>query len=272
MRKNHLNIAGDSANIRALLVAEHIDLKTLSGDQPSIASSPLTLKAGKHGCVVLFKYGAVVFCNVPYEDEAKFLGTYKNLFKDTLEVPETEEIEIKIESSSKAYVSGGTVSLEELTIEKIQLIAELLSKSLILAYYEKHIAKSFDSIEPIALKLKQKRFFDKSAQKYLLEHIGDTLLCMHKMIGRVGVSEKPDVLWDHPELERLYIKLEMEYELSERHMALDAKIDVISKTLETVLGLSENRHSNRLEWYIIILIVVEIILSLYELFIKPVLL
>ena len=76
--------------------------------------------------------------------------------------------------------------------------------------------------------------------------------------------EKPELLWEHPELERLYHRLEGEYELSERHMALERKLDLLSKTAETLLGLLSTKRSLRVEWYIVILIVFEILLTLYE--------
>jgi uncharacterized Rmd1/YagE family protein len=46
------------------------------------------------------------------------------------------------------------------------------------------------------------------------------------------------------------------------------KIDLISRTAQTLLQLQQGRHSLRLELYIVILIVVEILLTLYELFFR----
>lgn len=82
------------------------------------------------------------------------------------------------------------------------------------------------------------------------------------------MGEKPDVLWDHPELERLWHRLENEYEIAERQLALERKLDLIGGTAETLLGLIQDRRTLRVEWYIVILIVVEIVLTLYELFFR----
>jgi uncharacterized Rmd1/YagE family protein len=71
-------------------------------------------------------------------------------------------------------------------------------------------------------------------------------------------------LWDHPELEPLYARLESEYEIAERAAMLDRKLELISCTVRTVLELLENQRSLRVEWYIVILIVVEIGLLLYQ--------
>jgi uncharacterized Rmd1/YagE family protein len=87
------------------------------------------------------------------------------------------------------------------------------------------------------------------------------------MVGRVETGEKPELLWEHPELERLYVRLAEEYELRDRDRdrALDRKLDVISRTVETLLGLVQTRSSLRVEWYIVLLIVAELLLTTYPL-------
>jgi len=59
-----------------------------------------------------------------------------------------------------------------------------------------------------------------------------------------------------------------EYELIERHRSLERKLELISKTAETLLGLLQNQRSHRVEWYIVILIVIEVFLTLYEMWTK----
>ena len=40
------------------------------------------------------------------------------------------------------------------------------------------------------------------------------------MVGRAEIGDKPELLWEHPELERLYALLETEFEIRERLAAL----------------------------------------------------
>jgi required for meiotic nuclear division protein 1 len=77
------------------------------------------------------------------------------------------------------------------------------------------------------------------------------------------VLEKPDVLWEHPELERFYARLRDDYELRERERALNRKLELISRTVATLLELIQNRRSLRVEWYIVALILFEIALTLH---------
>jgi required for meiotic nuclear division protein 1 len=74
------------------------------------------------------------------------------------------------------------------------------------------------------------------------------------MVGRVETGEKPGLLWEHPELERLSARLADEYELQDRDRALDRKLDVISRTVETLLEPVQTRSSIRVEWCIVLLL------------------
>ena len=88
------------------------------------------------------------------------------------------------------------------------------------------------------------------------------------MIGRVAAGDKPDLLWDRPDLERLYGRLAAEYELIERSEAVDRKLELVGDTTRTALDLVQDQRSTRLEWYIIGLIAIEILISVYELFLR----
>jgi len=53
-------------------------------------------------------------------------------------------------------------------------------------------------------------------RKALLQMIGSALSAQHRVSGRIAFAEKPDVLWENPELGRLYARLEDECEIIER--------------------------------------------------------
>ena len=86
------------------------------------------------------------------------------------------------------------------------------------------------------------------------------------MSGRVEVEEKPDVLWDNPQVERLYARLVDEYELKERAGAVTRKLRVISDTTQALIDLIDTQRSTRLEATIVALIVVEILIALFDVF------
>jgi uncharacterized Rmd1/YagE family protein len=104
----------------------------------------------------------------------------------------------------------------------------------------------------------------------MLRTIGQALLVNHRMTARVEVEDKPDVLWDHPHLERLYARLVDEYELKERAGAITRKLQVISETAQALTDIIDTERSVRLEATIVALIVVEVVVTFYELFFRAV--
>lgn len=98
----------------------------------------------------------------------------------------------------------------------------------------------------------------------VMQQIGEVLATRHGMIGRAQIGEKPDLLWDHPELERLYARLEDEFELDERARAIDRKLDALGDAADILLNLIQARRSTVMELAIIALIAFEIVLTLYE--------
>ena len=104
--------------------------------------------------------------------------------------------------------------------------------------------------------------------RQLLRHVGRALLDELKMVARVEVVDRPELIWDRPDLEQLYLRLEDEFELQERAAILDRKLELISRTVETVLELLQKSRSMRVEWYIVVLILLELVLTLYQLFVR----
>lgn len=76
-------------------------------------------------------------------------------------------------------------------------------------------------------------------------------------------ASKSRNLGEQPELERLNAVLEGEFEIRERLVALDRKLELVARTERTLVDLISTRHVLRVEWYIVALIVFEILLTLY---------
>lgn len=247
---------------RALYIGQRIDLRSLSSTH-RLAASPLTIAEGQSGCAVLFRYGVVVLFGLKAVEEMSFLAGLRPLVSDPLREPEIEAAELVLEDHRREGVDEGKIILNQFNIERLQLVADVLAKSALLSRYEAEIAASFDRIEPFAADLKS-RGKSGSESRELIRHIADNLLIQTKMVGRAEIMEKPELLWERTDLERFYLRTEDEYELSERHLALERKLELTSRTATTLLELLNTKRSLRVEWYIVILIVFEILLTLYE--------
>lgn len=211
----------------------------------------------------MFRYGVIVLFNLTPVEEVAFIKGMSDFAIEPFEHYEAEEICLCLASTSQGVNPGECMAVDEFNLTRLQVVASVLAKSVILSHYETAVAETFERIEPLAHNLQHGgKYMHKGRE--LLAHIGDVLMIQGRMVGRVEISEKPELLWDEPQYERLYLRMADEYELIERHRALERKLDLVSKTAETLLDLLQNRRSHRVEWYIVILIVIEILLTVYE--------
>jgi uncharacterized Rmd1/YagE family protein len=235
---------------RARLIGDRLDLKNYKIANP-LGTTPLTLTVGSDdGVAVLFRYGVVVFFGVRADDEVAFIGSLKSIITNVYDNPEVDELDI-YSGKSNPGVQSDAVSLDKVTLEKIQIIADVLGKSLVLSLYEKEVALELANSGKVM-----------ANSRSLLSKIGNLILIEHRMVGRAEIGDKPEILWEFPSLGGLYAALEDEFELHERHAALERKLTLISDTVQTLADIVENKNIHKLEWYVIGLICFEVILSL----------
>jgi uncharacterized Rmd1/YagE family protein len=254
---------GGRTRVRALLLSDRIDTSNLERDGV-VSTVPLTYKFGKDGLVTVFRYGVAVLTELtPAEEDAVLRSLSTRLVRPV--EPREEEIAhiVIVPEKDDQILPGGPIALKACTPEHLIVIADALSKSVVLARDEREVAAVFDLVEPFARQLAEKGRTS-GGRRAILRHIGNTLLVQQRVSGRVAVAEKPDVVWDRPDLERLYARLEDEYELKERAEALTRKLSVIAETAEMLTDIIDTRRSLRLEIVIVILIAVELLIAGYQ--------
>jgi uncharacterized Rmd1/YagE family protein len=263
---------------RAILVGTAIDIAAL-GSTDRTGNAPLVVEligsslgaaiAGQrptgNGVAVIFRYGAIVFFDVSPAAVNEYLRQLAPHIRQPYPAAdqETEVLDIRVEPTSKETVEGSTLILTDVSREKLQLVADVLAKSVSLAHHEHAIESQFERIEPFATNLDHWGRGGRAAHE-LLQHLGGALLAEHRVVAGARIEDSPELLWDHPELERLWARLRDDFEIRERSAVLHGKLGLIAKTAETALELMQNRRALRVEWAIVGLIVFEIVLTLVQ--------
>jgi len=246
---------------RALLLGARLELRNWP-EAETLARAPLTARLAAGGVAVMFRYGVAVLLDVSPEAELGLRERLAPLTEHRYRSVEAEELEVRIDDARPEGLQDGVLVLQSASLERLQLVAEALSKSVLLGYYESRVAADFDRIEPLALELERRGRIGGGTRKHL-QRIGALLLVESRMVGRAQVGDKPELLWEHPRLERLNAILEDEFEIRERLAALDRKLELAARTERTLVELISTRHALRVEWYIVALIAFEISLTLY---------
>ena len=248
----------------ALLIGDRINTAGFEGQV--LSNTPLALRVGANGTAVVFRYGVVVFIGLTADEEAEFVERLqtRTFGKITPSEEEWAKIQIARESGEPIPV-GGPIPVMDFSLDRILVVSDALAKSVVLGRDEREVANVFDTIDPFARELARLGKTSRNRTD-LLKLMGNALLVQHRLSGRVAVAEKPDVLWDRPDLERLYARLEDEYELSERVETLNRKLAVIADTATTLADIVDTKRSLRLEIIVVFLIAFEIVITFYEIY------
>jgi uncharacterized Rmd1/YagE family protein len=253
--------------VRAVLLGDRIDTSGLERTDV-LSTIPLAFRAGRDGVVTVFRYGVVVLFGLSVLEEDEVLrGLRERVVRPIAQRDdETATIEIAPDKDEQ-ILPGGPILLRAITPEHMLVIADALAKSVVLARDEREVSSVIEVVEPFARQLAEKGRTPGS-RTAIFKHIGNALLVQHRLSGRVAVADKPDVVWDRPDLDRLYARLEDEYELKERADALSRKLAVISETAEVLTDMIDTKRSLRLEFIIVVLIVFEIAITAYQILSK----
>lgn len=252
-----------TVSVHAVLVADRL-LVDRSGYSGVVSTAPFCYQKDG-GYVAIFRYGAAVLVGLSDAQENAELAQIPGEAAAAAPIEE-ERLTLSIRpDADEGFAANGVLQIKELTPAHVLVLADILAKSVALARYEKELASVFDTIEPVASTLAVSGRIP-TARKELLRLIGSALLAQHRVSGRIAFAEKPDTLWEHPELERFYGRLEDEYEIVERGTLLNGKVGTIATAAQTFTDMMDTARSARLELLIVILILAELVIAAVTLF------
>lgn len=251
------------ASARTILLGDRLDLV---GFAPAdlLSASPLAFRAGESGFAVLFRYGVVVLCGMTPPEEDAVLAEIGPRIVGPVAVRDEDREEIVVVAGADDRIPpGGPIEVPALSSGRVLVIADALAKSAALHRDEREVDTVLERMEPLVRQLSTAGR-TRVGRPGVVRLIGQALLVRHRVTGLTAIDDKPDVLWDRPDLERLYARLEDEYELDTRADALRRKLDVVGETATALADLIDTERSYRLEIAVVALIAIEIAIGLFE--------
>ena len=252
---------------RAVILGERLDHRGL-GPGGTAMADPVPIAAPAPISAFAFRWGAVVIFGADPTEEAALLAALGPRITNPADSQAEEVALIALGAERDGVDAEGVIQLCDQASERLAVVADALAKSAALAQQEARIADALDRLEPAVADLRaagRLRF----SSRALHRQIGHALSAHSRNLARVEAADKPEVLWDHPELERLHARLSDEYELSERGTALERKLAWIGDTIQTLLSLLQARRALGLEAAVVVLVGIEVAFTLYEHVIRP---
>jgi len=254
---------------RALLLGERLDHRGLPRDGAPVVD-PVPLATPEGLTAFAFRWGAVVLVGASAGQEAAIIEMLRPRLTNAVAKPIEEVASILPGAEQDGVDPDGVIRLRDLAPSRLAVVADALAKSAALAHQEILLTQALDRLEPIVTTLRTEGRLAASSRA-LHRQIGHALAARSRTTARVEAEDKPELLWDHPELERLHARLADEYELKERSAALDRKLSLIGDTTEGVLSLIHGRRAMGLEIAVVVLVGIEVVFTLWEYLLRPLL-
>lgn len=206
----------------------------------------------------VFPYGALIIWGSG--DLFHFESSLGHLMKKRLELNErlVDEFDIEYNKHIK-LIHEDIIYLDDFEIEIMHSISHAIAQSLRLSHLEDDVLSLMKINKQIPLDLAEKGKIKKSKIE-ISKLQGELYLKKSKLSFEYSILDKPEYFWEYPEYDEYYTKTAEYLELVPRIEILTKKFQTIDEILSILSNELNHRHSSRLEWIIILLILIEIII------------
>jgi uncharacterized Rmd1/YagE family protein len=211
------------------------------------------------GDIFYFPYGATVFWGISLEKCLSYLEQIKEFEENPLEVIETDEFTFVIGEVPK--IVEDEIILPNRDILTRLAISHGLAQSVKLGSFENAIRKTFNHTKYIPEDLAKYGSVSLSRRE-IRRKMGELFIERNSINLHADVLDTPEFFWEYSELEPLYAMTANYLDLKTRVEVLNQRLDVVHELFEMLGNELNHQHSSRLEWTIIVLIVVEVALTL----------
>ncbi len=207
--------------------------------------------------VYIFKYGVVCFYNISRQEIRELSNEILSFAQNYIDEDISEKIEIIVGGSTNT-ISFSKVTLSEFNIESLRLIMLNVSQSVALDHYANISEQILEDTKVHTSYLEEKGRLDIGGKK-LKKYIGRVLNIKNKISENLYIFDSHDVTWDDEVLNKLDQDLKRVFDLKDRYRSIHDQVEVIKENLELFKDIMFHKESSKLEWIIIILILVEVV-------------
>lgn len=255
----------DSAHtFHALAFVENFSLRDLAVAFPEAKRThhQLWFPAVSGGSVYIFASGALVFHNVGQAGrETEVLRLRRALPKLSDAQVLTEQFAVREVEGARPDIENGVLIVDHLTPERAGIVALTIAQSAAMEYYERIVDQMFAETDRLVERLEKAGTMPVFTRK-LHRFIGAAIGTRSEVFSVLHLFDKPDAAWDDPDADKVYEQLRAEFDLVDRHQALELKLRSVQEALELVTDVARDKRLVWLEISIVLLIVLEIALRL----------
>ena len=253
--------------IEAFQIAELFNIKKFRNafqlEAYSGSTSEVFYVLSNNRYLYVFDYGVVVFANYDDASKKEFLDFIRQFSTSIVDLDLTEVYSIKTdEKNTKIIVKNDFVSSPQIDSSLLRIVLLNVGQSVALEYYEMLTDELITSSKHYILEL-EKRGKLSISKTNLLKYIGKVLNVKNSIVDNLYILDDPNLVWENEDLNILNRQLKSNFDINTRFKDLDYRLQIIEDNLTLFTDVLNVKESTRLEWVIIILIVIEILIDLF---------
>src|SRR5262245_49340331 len=255
-----------SHSFHAVAFVENLSLKELAPSFPEAKRTPheLWYSTPSGGTVFVYPFGAVVFHNAPPAERERQMGRlHASRPGLTNALGYEESFTVREEAGARTDVREGELVVDKLSFEGTSVVAMTVAQSTAMDYYDRIVDQMFSRTDKLVERL-ERAGRAPFATRPLHRFIGTAIGTRNEVLSILHLLDKPDAVWEDYTADRIYHELRAEFDLADRYSALELKLRSVQEAMELVLDMARDSRLVLLEATIVILIVLEIVLTVFR--------
>lgn len=255
-------------NYKAFQISEHLNLQEYLRKHSigliTSGSNELYFKDGKDKFMLIMSYGVCIFANYNQTEIKKQIDILSKFASNKVSGSLSDEILLKIENDSRQIeMEFDSLTLGRFDFEVNKAIMLNLGQSVCLDFYYQKSQEILSALKESGQILGKHGKISLSNKK-ALQLAGRSLKIKNAIAENLYILDSPAIAWEDEFIDKLHKKLAMHLDLHERYQALENTFKIIDDNLQLYIAFNHHRESSRLEWIIIILIVIEVLDTFYS--------
>ncbi len=249
-------------HVQAVYYEGRIDLPQFRArhpEYPVLSLDPMVVELVAGRYVALTKFGSVIFwnCRRSEIDAVQHdIAVLPGALERNLEV--SDELVVLVGQDTN-LVTFKEVRLRQLTVDQVSIISRALGQSVALERFENDVQAALARSQPVVQALRSRGELIQT-QREILQTIGFALHVRAAVLSNLTLFDSPPEAWESEAVAHIDAQLWDYFDLDERLSAINQKVSYLADLNGTLTDLLNHRKSQRLEWIIIVLIVMEILL------------
>ena len=246
LRAMHIAQTIDLDQVRHTVLSQNTEKRKLFGKNSLVVEleTPEDDPTAPPRFVAVFRFGSVVFLNVPDKEAADLTDRIRKLATDTIE-PGSERREhfgIMVEPTTGLYnqnvdqeamlttpppeqiITGDYCIVPEIDLNGVAVISNILAQTVALDSYNDMVDKLLSQFATINSAVRASGHFKHSDKNFLFRTVAQNNAIFIDMISKIRLKDRSDTAWTMTKYETIHYGLKAEFEIDDRFDQIEFKV------------------------------------------------